>query len=140
MHSSGNIEIILDPDFLRDQVATLVISEVYPGYPCSPRGFDDFWLANPIDLNIVAAADGEVCGAVGLEVSGETMWLQYLAVEKLRQRVGIGSMLVRASEELSLDSGCRRLRVISTEAAVPFYLSVGFTAISPCDTDLEKLL
>jgi ribosomal-protein-alanine N-acetyltransferase len=64
----------------------------------------------------VVALDGDaVIGYAGLSVSGDEAWVQNIAVQRDRQRQGIGRALL---EELLAEASRRGVRVVLLEVAV----------------------
>ena len=64
---------------------------------------------------LVAEEDGALAGCVYLELRGERAYLGLLSVDPARQKAGVGSMLMRESEQRCARAGCRfmDLRIIN---------------------------
>lgn len=83
---------------------------------------------NP-DWFLVAEADGKIVGSVMVGYEGHRGWINYLAVEPVRQREGIGRALMDEAERVLRAAGCPKiaLQVRTTNAtAVGFYERLGF--------------
>jgi ribosomal protein S18 acetylase RimI-like enzyme len=78
----------------------------------------------------LVALDGDVIvGSVMAGYEGHRGWINYLAVDPSRRRKGLGTRLMRAAEQLLLDSGCPKinLQVRSENAdALAFYRALDY--------------
>lgn len=77
---------------------------------------------------LVAVADDQVLGVVGLERFGDAGLLRSLAVSADRRGTGLGGALVRAVEEAARTQGLAQL-VLLTQTAAPFFAARGYTVI-----------
>lgn len=66
--------------------------------------------------------------------------LRNIAVVPGRQGTGAGRKLITALEAEAQGAGVELLRLCSLEAAIPFYLHLGYQAIGTSKEDLGKLL
>jgi len=81
------------------------------------------------DLFLVAVADGAVVGTVMAGYEGHRGWINYLGVDPLCRRRGIGRALMDEAERLLRAAGCPKinLQVRSANAeAIEFYRQIGF--------------
>jgi GNAT superfamily N-acetyltransferase len=90
---------------------------------------------------LVAEEDGALAGCVYLELRGERAYLGLLSVDRARQKAGVGSMLMRESEQRCARAGCRfmDLRIINLrEDNLGFYKRRGYveTGTEPFPSDL----
>jgi amino-acid N-acetyltransferase len=81
---------------------------------------------------IVAVADAQVVGVVGLEAFDGAGLLRSLAVEPERRDAGAGALLVQAVETLARDRGLQQL-VLLTQTAEPFFARRGYAVIARGD-------
>ena len=82
----------------------------------------------PTDLaGFVALLGGEIVGYAALRVVDDTAEIG--VIDAVRERVGVGSALVRALVDAARSSGCSILRAVTTNenrGAMAFYESLGF--------------
>ena len=77
---------------------------------------------------LVATRAGAVVGFLAWEVDGD--WCEVLAIGTTTARAGVGTALMTAVEDAARERGCRRVRVVTTDANVGaqrFYESLGYT-------------
>jgi len=94
---------------------------------------------------LVAEEEGVLAGCVYLELTGERAYLGLLSVSPERQKAGIGSMLMRESEQHCAKAGCRfmDLRIIDLRKDNhAFYQRRGYveTSTEPFRADLKTKL
>ena len=85
---------------------------------------------------IVAEADDQVIGAVGLELLGPTVLLRSLVVAPCARTVGIGSSLARAGVDRARERSIRDVFLLTLDAA-PFFERLGFQHIDHDDAPAE---
>ncbi len=77
---------------------------------------------------LVAESGGEIVGAIGLEVYGDTALLRSAVVHPSQQNIGIGSMLYNNLIETATSLGVRRL-ILLTDTAEKYFAKKGFRKI-----------
>jgi len=77
---------------------------------------------------LVAELEGDILGAMGLELYGETALLRSAVVAPGRRKSGIGSLLFTKVLALARAEGVRRLLLL-TNSAGPYFANKGFRAI-----------
>jgi ribosomal protein S18 acetylase RimI-like enzyme len=78
---------------------------------------------------LVAEADGRVVGSVMAGYEGHRGWINYLAVEPLRRRAGVGRALMAEVERLLRAAGCPKINLqvrAANKEAMEFYRRIGF--------------
>lgn len=78
---------------------------------------------------LVAEDGDDLIGCLYLEKKGERAYLGLLSVDPLRQRAGVGSLLMRGAEEHCANSGCQfiDIRIVSVRRELPgFYQRRGY--------------
>ena len=81
------------------------------------------------ELLFVVVDGNDLVGSVMIGYEGHRGWLNYLAVTESRRRCGLGTALVRYSEQVLRDLGCAKLnlQVRTTNVdVVTFYERLGF--------------
>src|SRR5690606_13505311 len=76
----------------------------------------------------IAEADGQVVGAVGMELFGDAALLRSLVVDAAGRGTGVGGALVEAIEQRAVASGAVTLSLL-TQTAEPFFAHRGWTAV-----------
>lgn len=94
---------------------------------------------------LVAEDESALAGCVYLEPRGERTYLGLLSVEPVRQKAGVGSMLMREAELRCTKAGCRfmDLRIIDLRKDnQAFYKRRGYveTGTEPFPSDLKTKL
>lgn len=89
-----------------------------------------------------AGDDGVLAGCVYVEPRGERAYLGLLSVDPKRQKAGLGSQLMNASENYCAQSGCRfmDLRIVNVRRELPvFYRRRGYveTGTAPFTSGLN---
>jgi ribosomal protein S18 acetylase RimI-like enzyme len=81
------------------------------------------------DLFLVAEHEQAVVGSVMAGYEGHRGWINYLAVEPVRRRNGIGRALMAEAEERLLSAGCPKVnlqvRAENTDV-LAFYRAIGY--------------
>jgi ribosomal protein S18 acetylase RimI-like enzyme len=99
----------------------------------APLGLDftpEQLAAEKDDLMIAAYDDGEIVGCLVLTPHADhTLHMRQVAVDADRQGQGIGSELVRYSEQVARDRCFTEIELHARETAVQFYLKLGYEAI-----------
>ncbi len=75
--------------------------------------------------------------ATVLPSDGENAELEDLFVDPPAWRRGVGAALTRAAEMRAIELGCRVLRVVANNRAVPFYEALGFGTVRVVETLFE---
>ena len=86
-------------------------------------------LAIADDLLFVAMVEGRVVGSVMAGYDGHRGWLYSVAVDTARQKIGLGSALVRHAEAALSERGCMKINLQirgGNEAVAAFYESLGY--------------
>jgi len=81
------------------------------------------------ELFLVAEDSGRVVGTVMAGYDGHRGWVNYLAVDPVAQRGGIGRALMTAAEQALLARGCPKLNLqvrVGNDAALAFYRRLGY--------------
>ena len=98
-----------------------------------PLGLDftnDEIAAEHDDLNLVAILGSDVVASLSLVDVGERkLKMRQVAVDESVQRTGLGTRLVRASEELARERGFDEMLLHARDTAVPFYLRLGYEVV-----------
>ncbi|HEY0946921.1 MAG TPA: GNAT family acetyltransferase [Opitutaceae bacterium] len=84
---------------------------------------------NPEWFLVGEDAEGRIVGSVMAGYEGHRGWINYLAVEPTRQRLGRGRALMEAAGQLLRAAGCPKinLQVRTTNAdVITFYERIGF--------------
>lgn len=79
---------------------------------------------------LVGEADGRVVGTVLVGYDGHRGWINYLAVDPISARAGIGRRLMDAAEQRLADLGCAKVNLqirTSNLDAVRFYEAIGYS-------------
>lgn len=84
--------------------------------------------AIPLSNVLVAREDGEICGAVALEVRVRKGLLRSLAVAEPHRRRGLGRSLVRSAIARAHELGLRELYLL-TENPPQFFVEFGFREV-----------
>ena len=87
-------------------------------------------LTHQRDLFLVAVDEGEVIGSIMAGYDGHRGWLNYLAVDPDRRRMGVGRALVEEAERRLRALGCPKinLQIRTTNRDVArFYRALGFS-------------
>ena len=115
---------------LRDSITCLCVDAHQNHSPTLERWLrnkttDNFcqWLEDPERYFVVAEVDSEICGVGMLRTSGD---LDLCYVRPGKERLGIGSALVRALEARARHWRLNRLQLISTVNARAFYAHLGY--------------
>ena len=77
---------------------------------------------------IVATADGQTEGCVGLDIHGAAALLRSLAVREQRRGVGVGDALLARARELAAAHGVETLFLLTTSAS-QFFARRGFITV-----------
>lgn len=78
---------------------------------------------------LVGEEEGEIVAAVMVGYEGHRGWINYLAVDSMRRRRGLGRTLLAEAERLLRAEGCAKINLqvrASNAAVLGFYRSVGF--------------
>ena len=86
-------------------------------------------LAEHLATTLVAHADGELVGSVGLELYGEAALLRSVAVAPTWRGQGLGGRLVDAALNLAQARGVRTLYLL-TETADDYFARRGFVPVA----------
>jgi predicted GNAT family N-acyltransferase len=98
----------------------------------TPLGLDftpEELAAEQDDLHLVALDPDVVACLVLTRVDEVRMKMRQVAVDPHRQGGGVGSQLVRFSEEVARERGYREMVLNARETAVPFYLRLGYRQV-----------
>jgi len=85
------------------------------------------------------------CYAEGMDLQGclvlrplknGVIKMRQVAVEKGRQRKGIGAYLVNCSEKLSKDRGFKKMELNARDKAIPFYEKLGYKKVGKKFTEV----
>ena len=77
---------------------------------------------------IVATADGQTEGCVGLDIHGAAALLRSLAVREQRRGVGVGDALLARARELAAAHGVETLFLLTTSVS-QFFARHGFITV-----------
>ena len=94
-----------------------------------PEGDIERKLACDPEMLLVAEEDGAITGSVMVGDDGHRGWVNYLAVDPGRRRLGIGAALMAEAERLLIARGCVKLNLqIRSEnhEAAGFYARLGY--------------
>jgi N-acetylglutamate synthase-like GNAT family acetyltransferase len=81
------------------------------------------------DLHLwVLEAEGDVVGAIGIELFGASALLRSLVIASAYQRRGLGQQLVAQLEQVVQDKGVEQL-ILLTETAESFFRRIGYEII-----------
>lgn len=78
---------------------------------------------------LVAEHDGRIVGAVMAGYEGHRGWVNYLAAEPSRRRIGIGRALMTEAEKLLRAAGCPKINLQvrpDNPDVIEFYRRIGF--------------
>lgn len=94
---------------------------------------------------LVADDGGGLAGCVYVERRGEGAYLGLLSVDPQRQKVGLGSKLMKAAEDYCASTGCRsvELQIVNLRRELPdFYHRRGYveTGTAPLTPGLDSKL
>ncbi|HEX4038666.1 MAG TPA: GNAT family N-acetyltransferase [Acidobacteriaceae bacterium] len=81
---------------------------------------------------LVAQEDTAIAGCVYVEIRGNRAYLGLLAVDRARQKTGLGRRLAAAAEEFAREMGARYidLTVVNLRRELPpYYAKLGYTVI-----------
>ena len=79
------------------------------------------------DLHFGAFSGGKLLGCLVLSpLTDVVIKMRQVAVDSNSQRAGIGKRLVKYSEEISRANGYSMIQLNARDAAVPFYLGLGY--------------
>lgn len=81
------------------------------------------------DLFLVATLSDKIVGSVMAGYEGHRGWINYLAVDPVHRRRGIGRRLMEEAERLLLAAGCPKINLqvrSSNLQVVAFYKAIGF--------------
>lgn len=79
------------------------------------------------DLHLACFARGQLAGCLILTPQDRgAIKMRQVAVSPLVQKQGVGTILVRASEQIAAERGYQRMVLHARETAVPFYLRLGY--------------
>ena len=96
--------------------------------PWSEQGFLDA-IAMEENIFLVAEADGEICGYIGMYLSLDEGEITNVAVSPVKRDVGIGGMLLRESIELARQKSIVQIVLevrVSNQPAIHLYEKYGF--------------
>jgi ribosomal protein S18 acetylase RimI-like enzyme len=82
------------------------------------------------DLFLVGVLDGKIVACVMAGYEGHRGWLNYLAVDPLHQREGLGKAIVEEAEDRLRAFGCPKVNLqvrTSNTAAIDFYKRIGYS-------------
>ncbi len=86
-------------------------------------------LAVQRELFLVASDGAEVVGTVMAGYDGHRGWINYLAVQPVRRRRGLGRALMDAAEAGLASFGCAKINLqvrMPNQEAIAFYEAIGF--------------
>jgi ribosomal protein S18 acetylase RimI-like enzyme len=86
-------------------------------------------MAEDPDGFLVGEAEGVIVATAMVGYDGHRGWVNYLAVDPLQERAGIGRLMMTAAEHHLLARGCPKLNVQVRGAntdAIAFYERIGF--------------
>lgn len=79
------------------------------------------------DLHLACFIGGQLAGCLILTPQDRgAIKMRQVAVNPLVQKQGVGTILVRASEQIAAERGYQRMVLHARETAVPFYLRLGY--------------
>lgn len=91
---------------------------------------DEQLAAEATDIHLGAYGQGQLMGGLILTpLSSSTLKMRQVAVAESAQQAGVGTALVRRSEELARGLGYHTLVLNARETAVPFYLKLGYALV-----------
>jgi ribosomal protein S18 acetylase RimI-like enzyme len=80
-------------------------------------------------LFLVGLVEREIVASVMAGYEGHRGWLNYVAIDPVWQRRGLGREIVQAAERLLREQGCPKINLLvrgGNDAAVSFYRSLGY--------------
>jgi ribosomal protein S18 acetylase RimI-like enzyme len=86
-------------------------------------------LADSPELFLVATAEGVLVASVMAGYEGHRGWINYLAVDPGRQRLGMGREIMEHAEELLRALGCPKINLqirATNREVIEFYRRLGF--------------
>ncbi|MCA0051166.1 GNAT family N-acetyltransferase [Mesorhizobium sp. B283B1A] len=92
---------------------------------------DDWAMLLGLRLGYVAIMDGQVIGAMCMELFDEVATIALLIVDEKMRRRGLGARLMKLALE---EAGARECRVIANDVGLPLYRKLGFKVIEPIYT------
>ena len=87
-------------------------------------------VAHDPDGFLIGEIEGMIVAAAMVGYDGHRGWVNYLAVEPLQEREGIGRTMMTAAEQHLLARGCPKLNIQvrdSNTDAIAFYERIGFS-------------
>ncbi len=118
---------------ITDREQVVALWKAVLGYD-APHNAPDLAIAKKMEVDdglfFVAVEDGSVIGTVMAGYDGHRGWIYSLAVAPSRQRLGIGSRLVRAAEEALIEKGSMKINLqimAGNESVASFYTSLGYS-------------
>jgi ribosomal protein S18 acetylase RimI-like enzyme len=88
------------------------------------RGVNPEWF-------LVAVLGQRIIGTIMIGYEGHRGWINYLAVDPVQQRLGIGRRLMHRAEEILKQAGCPKVNLqvrADNKVAAEFYRSLGYTS------------
>jgi N-acetylglutamate synthase-like GNAT family acetyltransferase len=94
---------------------------------------------------LIAEENGEIGGAIYVELRGDRGYFGLLSVEPSRQRSGLGTRLVAAAEAFARDAGCRFMDmwIVNLREELPaYYAKLGYseTGAAPFPAEIKTKL
>ncbi len=81
---------------------------------------------SPDNHRFVLLSDGQVVGAVRIDIRPDTAWLRLVTIEPSRQGQGLGRKLVALAEEFARTRGTNSIHLVAAETSVPFWKRCGY--------------
>ncbi|AOM83341.1 GNAT family N-acetyltransferase [Salisediminibacterium beveridgei] len=81
-------------------------------------------------MHFLATCDDVPCGAGRLRFSGNQGKAERVCVLKEKRNQGIGAIIMKKMEEISVENGCASLILNAQTHAEPFYHHIGYETIS----------
>ncbi len=98
---------------------------------------DDEDLSDEINDYILAALiDDDVIGCLILTLKENKLQLRQMAIAESHQKKGLGSILVKAAEKLTIEKGYSAIVLHARMVAKDFYLKLGYQQISDIFTEV----
>ncbi len=79
---------------------------------------------------LISEQNGQIAGCIFVEVKGERGYFGLLAVDPIRQKIGLGARLVSAAEEYARERGALHMdmTIVNLRAELPaYYEKLGYT-------------
>ena len=104
--------------------------------PVTDESVDALMLNPDHEIRVIAELDGTPVGIGALIVETSELRACYVAPEAARR--GCGSALVREIERLARENGLRRLHLVASLNAEPFYAAHGYQVRERCEHVLRS--